>query len=102
MDVIIVVFREAQVQPPKKVGDISDIVQYNDAGIGSVLNGSVGEKIVQIRCVDLDESIIESLKNEQLKLVSPSKGDPMYNNLLSGFLITNQENLMTYIELNDA
>lgn len=103
LDVIIVVFREPQVQPPKNIGGISDVVLTSSFGIGTKLNDSVGEKIVQIRVIDLDEALYDEFKEGKKELNAIDSNDPFYLPLTSGKVTITSEQLLPYIiETNNA
>ena len=103
LDVILVVFREAQVQPPKNIGGISDVILTSEFGIGTKLNDSVGDKIVQIRVPDLPESLYDDFKECTKELKAVDSSDPFYLHLTSGKITVTNEQLQPYIvEVSNA
>jgi len=95
-DRTIVFFRVAMVQPPQRIGDICDIIDGTRSP--GKAHESVGGLFTQVRVTDLSEELEEELREGIKKLRIPEVTDPFYTALLSGKIIVNEADLLTYVE----
>lgn len=96
-DKTIVFFRKSSIQPPKAIGDISDIVDGTKS-IGAPIDVT-GGLYTQVRVTDLSEELEEELRIGAKKVRVPTTEDPMYNALLSGKITITEAELLPYVEV---
>ncbi len=95
-DRTITLFRVDKVQPPKKVGDLSDITDGTKS-IGAAIDVALGN-FAPIRVTDLSEELEEDLRSrtKYIRVLTPA--DSIYAEWLTGQVTVTEAQLLAYIE----
>ena len=96
-DLTIVFFRVNKIQPPKLIGDVSDIVDGKKS-IGKACDFAGGD-FTQVRVTDLSEELEEELRTGIKRVRVPTEEDPLYKGLLTGKIKVTEKQLLDYVEV---